>query len=122
MGAPSITYESPKIEKDNTFRDYLQYQQDRQLDLDTRSQEASDRTDAATRRRREQGALGFQGFAENLQKNTKNDEYSDEEDEEEIVNSESGKMKKIEKENVDLSKFQSLLKLYDRADILNDIV
>ncbi len=31
-------------------------------------------------------------------------------------------VKKIEKENVDLSKFQSLLKLYDRADILNDIV
>ena len=31
-------------------------------------------------------------------------------------------IKKIEKENVDLDKFQSLLKLYDRADILNDIV
>ncbi len=30
--------------------------------------------------------------------------------------------KRIEKENIDLSKFQSLLKLYDRADILNDIV
>ena len=35
-----------------------------------------------------------------LQKNTKNDEYSDEEeDEEDVVNSESGKMKKIAKEN-----------------------
>ena len=68
MGAPKINYEAPKVEKDNTFRDYLQYQQDRQLDLDTRSQEASDRTDAATRRRREQGALGFEGFAQNLQK------------------------------------------------------
>ncbi len=31
-------------------------------------------------------------------------------------------VKKIEKDNVDLGKFQSLLKLYDRADILNDIV
>ena len=68
MGAPKINYEAPKVEKDNTFRDYLQYQQDRQLDLDTRSQEASDRTDAATRRRREQGALGFEGFAQKFTK------------------------------------------------------
>ena len=66
MGAPSITYEAPKVEKDDTFEKYLQYQQDRQLDLDERSQQASDRADAATRRRREQGALGFEGFAQNL--------------------------------------------------------
>ena len=31
-------------------------------------------------------------------------------------------VKKIEKDNMDLDKFKSLLKLYDRADILNDIV
>ncbi len=31
-------------------------------------------------------------------------------------------VKKIESDNIDLDKFQSLLKLYDRADILNDIV
>ena len=31
-------------------------------------------------------------------------------------------VKKIEKDNIDLNKFKSLLKLYDRADILNDIV
>ena len=31
-------------------------------------------------------------------------------------------VKLIEKDNIDLDKFQSLLKLYDRADILNDIV
>ncbi len=31
-------------------------------------------------------------------------------------------VKKIEKDNIDLDKFRSLLKLYDRADILNDIV
>ena len=31
-------------------------------------------------------------------------------------------IKKIERDNIDLDKFQSLLKLYDRADILNDIV
>ncbi len=31
-------------------------------------------------------------------------------------------IKKIEKDNIDLDKFQPLLKLYDRADILNDIV
>ena len=64
MGAPSITYESPKIEKDNTFRDYLQYQQDRELQLDERADQARDRESAATRRRREQGALGFDAFCE----------------------------------------------------------
>ena len=31
-------------------------------------------------------------------------------------------VKKIEKSNENLSKYMSLLKLYDRADILNDIV
>ena len=31
-------------------------------------------------------------------------------------------VKKIERDNMDLDKFKSLLKLYDRADILNDIV
>ena len=46
MGAPSITYESPKIEKDNTFRDYLQYQQDRELQLDERADQARDRESA----------------------------------------------------------------------------
>jgi len=30
--------------------------------------------------------------------------------------------KRIERDNINLNKFQSLLKLYDRADILNDIV
>lgn len=68
MSSPSITYESPKIEKDNTFRDYLQYQQDRELQLDERADQARDREAAAKRRRREQGALGFDAFSQNLQK------------------------------------------------------
>ena len=67
MGAPSITYESPKIEKDDTFEKYLQYQQDRELRLDERAQAAEDIDLAKTRKRREQGALGFQGFSQNLQ-------------------------------------------------------
>ena len=66
MGAPSITYESPKIEKDDTFQKYLQYQQDRELRLDERAQAAEDIALGKERRRREQGALGFQGFAQNL--------------------------------------------------------
>jgi hypothetical protein len=66
MGAPSITYESPKIEKDDTFEKYLQYQQDRELRLDERAQAAEDIALGKTRRRREQGALGFQNFAQNL--------------------------------------------------------
>ena len=31
-------------------------------------------------------------------------------------------IKRIERENINLDKFQPLLKLYDRADILNDVV
>ena len=67
MGAPSITYESPKIEKDDTFEKYLQYQQDRELRLDERAQAARDIDLAKTRQKREQGALGFQGFSQNLE-------------------------------------------------------
>ena len=66
MGAPSITYESPKIEKDDTFQKYLQYQQDRELRLDERAQAAEDIALGKERRRREGGALGFQSFAQNL--------------------------------------------------------
>ena len=66
MGAPSITYESPKIEKDDTFQKYLQYQQDRELRLDERAQAAEDIALGKERRRREQGALGFQNFSQNL--------------------------------------------------------
>jgi hypothetical protein len=68
MGAPSITYESPKIEKDDTFEKYLQYQQDRELRLDERAQAATDRSAAAERRRREGGARGFQDYAENIKR------------------------------------------------------
>jgi ATP-dependent DNA helicase RecG len=31
-------------------------------------------------------------------------------------------IKKIESENINIDKFKSLLKLYDQADIINDIV
>ena len=31
-------------------------------------------------------------------------------------------MKRIENSNEDISKFKSLIKLYDRADIINDII
>ena len=31
-------------------------------------------------------------------------------------------MKRIEKKNEDIGKFKALIKLYDRADIINDIV
>ena len=66
MGAPSITYESPKIEKDDTFEKYLPYQQDRELRLDERARAAEDISLGKERRRREGGALGFQSFAQNL--------------------------------------------------------
>ena len=31
-------------------------------------------------------------------------------------------IKKIEKENINIDKYKALLKLYDQADIINDIV
>ena len=31
-------------------------------------------------------------------------------------------IRKIEKENIDIKKYRPLLKLYDQADIINDIV
>ena len=67
MSGPSITYEAPKIEKDDTFEKYLQYQQQRQFDLDQRAQDADDRRFAQTRRRREIGANQFDAFSKRLQ-------------------------------------------------------
>ena len=62
MGAPSITYEAPEIPKDDTFEKLMQYQQERQLDLDERAQRAASREEGRERKRRETGALGFDSF------------------------------------------------------------
>ena len=67
MSGPSVTYEAPKIEKDDTFEKYLQYQQQRQFDLDQRAQDADDRRFAQTRRQREIGANQFDAFSKRLQ-------------------------------------------------------
>ena len=71
MSGPSVTYEAPKIEKDDTFEKYLQYQQQRQFDLDQRAQDADDRRFAQTRRRREIGANQFDEFSKRLQSQVK---------------------------------------------------
>ena len=38
MGAPRVTYEAPKIEKDDSFEKYLEYQKDRETKLEERAQ------------------------------------------------------------------------------------
>ena len=66
MGAPSITYEAPKIEQDKTFEKLMQYQLERQLDLDEKALKAEDRQIATERGRRETGALGFDAYADRV--------------------------------------------------------
>ena len=61
MGAPSITYESPKIEKDDTFEKYLRYQQDRELRLEERAQERED-IEAKTRIKKRDKVQRFPKF------------------------------------------------------------
>ena len=38
MGAPRVTYEAPKIEKDDSFEKYLEYQKERETKLEERAQ------------------------------------------------------------------------------------
>ena len=38
-----------------------------------------------------------------------------------VVSNAKGEIKRIESENEDISRFKPLIKLYDRADIINDI-
>jgi hypothetical protein len=66
MGAPSITYEAPKVEKDKTFEKLMQYQLERQLDLDQKALKSEDRQIAQERGRRETGALGFDAYADRI--------------------------------------------------------
>ena len=59
MGAPSVTYEAPKIEKDDSFEKYLEYQKERETKLDERA--LKEKEDAAARdlTRRKSGAKGL---------------------------------------------------------------
>ena len=64
MGSKTVVYQPPKIEKDDSFEKYLQYQKDRELALDERAQQ--EREDEARKelQRRKSGAKGLTDYYE----------------------------------------------------------
>ena len=59
-GAPSVQYSAPP--KDDTFSDYLKYQQEREKTLDTRAQQEKAEAAASTAARKASGAAGYAGL------------------------------------------------------------
>ena len=64
MGAPRVTYEAPKIEKDDSFEKYLEYQKDRETKLEERAQKEREDKEARDLMRRQTGAKGLSGLYE----------------------------------------------------------
>ena len=64
MGAPRVTYEAPKIEKDDSFEKYLEYQKDRETKLEVRAQKEREDKEARDLMRRQTGAKGLSGLYE----------------------------------------------------------
>ena len=62
MGSKSVTYQAPKIEKDDSFEKYLEYQKDREAKLDERAAAEKADADARDLRRRQSGAKGLDDF------------------------------------------------------------
>jgi len=59
MGSKNVTYQAPKIEKDDSFEKYLEYQKDREAKLDERAAAEKADADARDLRRRQTGAKGL---------------------------------------------------------------
>ena len=62
MGSKNVTYQAPKIEKDDSFEKYLEYQKDREAKLDERAAAEKADADARDLRRRQTGAKGLDDF------------------------------------------------------------
>ena len=64
MGSKKVVYNPPKVEKDDSFAKYLEYQKERETKLDERA--AQERADEAAREltRRKGGAQGLSGLYE----------------------------------------------------------
>tara|TARA_Y100001937_G_scaffold94242_1_gene127792 strand:- start:2671 stop:3642 length:972 start_codon:yes stop_codon:yes gene_type:complete len=61
MGSKT-TYNAPKVEKDDSFAKYLEYQKEREATLDERAQQEREATAAKERQRRQSGASGLTGL------------------------------------------------------------
>ena len=66
-GGTKVTYKSPKIEKDNSFEKYLQYQQQREALAEDRA--AQEKADAAAKEeaRKAAGLAGFSGLRSGIE-------------------------------------------------------
>ena len=62
MGSPKVTYEAPKIEKDTTFAEYLEYQKEREAKLEERAADERAAEAAKDLSRRKTGARGLQSL------------------------------------------------------------
>ena len=67
MGSRTVKYEAPKIEKDDSFEKYLQYQQDRETRLEERAAQERADDDARTLQERQTAASGLTDFANRTQ-------------------------------------------------------
>ena len=65
MGAPKVKYKPPA--PDDTFSNYLKYQQEREKTLDARAQQERNEAKAATAARNAAGAAGFAGLKRTTQ-------------------------------------------------------
>ena len=66
-GGTSVKYEAPKIEKDDSFEKYLQYQIDRDEKAATRAETERAEAKAAEDARKAAGASGYDAYASNIQ-------------------------------------------------------
>ena len=66
-GGTRVEYKSPEIPRDNTFAEYLKYQQDREARADERADREKAERDAAAEARKSRGASAYSGFRSGLE-------------------------------------------------------
>jgi len=66
MGGTTVRYEQPRIEKDDTFANYLKYQQDREAKAQERADALQKTQDAAAEARKAAGAAAYNPFKTSL--------------------------------------------------------
>lgn len=67
MGGPSITYNPPVIEKDDTFAKFLEYQKGKEEKAETEAIKIKAEEAAAKEKRSAMGAQGFDAYKQNIQ-------------------------------------------------------
>ena len=66
-GGTRVEYKAPEIPRDNTFAEYLKYQQDREARADERADREKAERDAAAEARKSRGASAYSGFRSGLE-------------------------------------------------------